>query len=464
MGIMKDVGGALLGVLLFSPPAAAAGLFPDNAFSDEARGLTAARFLKEPASARFAALGGAGLALRGPDSFFLNPAGPAGLAPGRAAAAASYEALLEGASRTGLVFSNSSSGGVLSGGLLYHGASPGERLDGAGTALDGDVPGYDLAAGAGWARAWNSFDFGMNLKYVRSALAGESGATAALDAGAVFKNPRSPTELALAVRNFGPPLKLGSERDPLPFELGGGLRWKYAPEMSILMEGRLPADHSPYLVFAGEYSLPYGYDSGLFLRAGMNFRNYDDHGFMGAFSGGFGMLFGGFSLDYAFVPYGELGATHRMTAGFAWGGAAPRRPAPAPARRRGAVLAVGGFTAGAGVSETEAAVLRNLVEAELLKTGRYRLVERSKLDFILAEKRLAYAGLAEESSAAELARLSGAELAVFGLVSRGRGGYTVTCRLVDAASGEIISSESAGAPEDYLFRDAARRLAAALSR
>lgn len=463
MTIKKDVGGALLGVLLFCAPAAA-GLFPENAFSDEARGLTAAQFLKVPPSARFSALGGAGLALRGPDAFFLNPAGAAGLPAGRSGVAASYEALLEGASRTGLVFSNSSARGVFSGGLLYHGAAPGERLDGAGTALGGDVAGYDLAAGAGWARAWPAFDFGVNLKYVKSALAGETGATAALDAGAVFKSPRSSTELALAARNFGPPLKLGSERDPLPFELGGGLRWKYAPEFNIFMEGRLPVDHAPYLVFAGEYSLPYASDAGLFLRAGLNFRNYDDHGFMGAFAGGFGLLFGGFSLDYAFAPYGELGAAHRMTAGLAWGGSASRRPAPAQARRRGTVLAVGGFTAGAGVSETEAAVLRNLVESELVKAGRYRLVERAKLDFILNEKRLAYAGLADESSAAELARLSGAELAVFGLVSRGRGGYTVTCRVVDAASGEIISSESATAPEDYLFRDAARRLAAALSR
>ncbi|MBI5744409.1 MAG: hypothetical protein HY952_07655, partial [Elusimicrobia bacterium] len=90
-------------------------------------------------------------------------------------------------------------------------------------------------------------------------------------------------------------------------------------------------------------------------------------------------------------------------------------------------------------------------------------VERSKLDFILAEKKLAYAGLAEAASAAELARLSGAKLAVFGEVSRNKAGYLVTARVVDASSGEVLASESAAAAEDYLFRDAARRLAAALS-
>jgi TolB-like protein len=195
----------------------------------------------------------------------------------------------------------------------------------------------------------------------------------------------------------------------------------------------------------------------------MNFKNYDDHGFMGAFTGGFGLRFGGFSLDYAFAPYGELGAAHRMTAGLAWGGAGAAVKPAAAAPRRNALLAVGAFSAGAGVTETEASVVRNLAESELVKAGRYRLVERSKLDFILAEKKLAYAGLSAESSAAELAKISGAGLAVLGTVSRDKAGYVITGRLVDAASGEILFSESVNAPEDYLFRDAARRLAAALS-
>ncbi|OGR52242.1 MAG: hypothetical protein A2049_04215 [Elusimicrobia bacterium GWA2_62_23] len=454
---------ALLAAALAAAPARC-GFFPDNAFTDEARGLTGAQFLKVPPSARFSALGGAGLALRGPDAFFLNPAGAAALPARNRAVSASYEALLEGASRTGLVFSNSTASGVLSAGLLYHGASPGEQLDGAGTGSGSEVQAYDLAAGAGWARAFRAFDFGLNLKYVKSALAGESGATAALDAGFIFKDPSSNTELALAVRNFGPPLKLGSEKDPLPFELGGGLRWKYAPRFNIFMEGRLPSDHAPYLAFAGEYSIPYASASGLFLRGGMNFKNYDDHGFMGAFTGGFGLRFGGFALDYAFAPYGELGAAHRMTAGLAWGGAPSdaKKSSAAPAGR-GALLAVGAFSAGSGVTETEASVVRNLAESELLKTGRYRLVERSKLDFILAEKKLAYAGLSEGEAASRLARLSGADLALLGNVSRNKSGYLITARIVDAASGEILVSGSAAAPEDYLFRDAARRLAAELS-
>jgi len=456
---------AILPALALCAGTAYGGFFPDGAFTDDARGLAAAQFLKVPPSARFSALGGAGLALRGADSFFLNPAGAAAPGPGGRAVSVSYEALLEGASRTGLVLSNGTSSGVFSAGLLYHGAAPGDRLDGAGSRTGPDIPAYDAALGAGWARAFGPFDFGVGLKYIKSRLAEESGASAAVDAGLIFREASpSSVELALAVRNFGPPLKLGSEKDPLPFELGGGLKWKYTPDLNFFMEGRLPCDHSPYLAFAGEWFFPYAAASGLFLRAGMNFKNYDDHGFLGAFAGGFGLKFGGFLLDYAFAPYGELGAAHRMTAGWAWGGAAAKtgqKKAAVPSRS--VVLAVAEFTAGGGVTETEAAVLRNLTESELLKTRRFRIVERSKLDFILAEKKLAYAGLSGELAAAELARVSGAEFAVFGLVSKDKKGYTVTAGLVNAASGEVLVSETVLAAEDYLFRDASRRLAAALA-
>ncbi|MDO8804213.1 MAG: CsgG/HfaB family protein [Elusimicrobiota bacterium] len=440
------------------------GFFPKNAFSDDARGLAGAQFLKVPPSARFSSLAGSGLSLGGADSFFLNPAGTSGA--GRSAAV-SYESLLEGSSRTGLVFSRPSAAGVFSAGLLYSNFSPGlEKLDGSGGGSGDGITAYDAALGAGWSRRSGWLDFGFALKYIRSRLAEASGSSVALDAGLVFREaPPSRTELALAVRNFGPPIKLGSESASLPFELGGGIKWKYTPDFNILIEGRLPCDHSPYLAFAGEWFLPYSARSGLFLRSGLNFKNYDDHGFMGAFAGGFGLKFGGVSLDYAFAPYGELGSAHRMTAGLAWGGAGEKPEArPEKALPEKALLAVAPFYGEAGVTETEAAVVRNLLEAELDKTGRFRLVEREGLDFILAEKKLSYSGLSEERNAAELGRVFGAELAVFGSVSRNKNGYLITARLVDASSAAILRSEAAVAADDYLFRDAARQLAAALSR
>lgn len=458
--------GVLLASCLFPavPGRSDAGFLPPNAFTDDARGLTAAQFLKVPPSARFSALGGTGLTLGGPDAFFLNPAGTCSAGDGAQGVSASYEALLEGISRTGLAYSAGTPAGTFSTGLLYNNASPGlDKLDGAGGAA-GSLTAYDAAFGAGWARRLGWADLGVNLKYIKSRLAGEEGSSAALDAGLVFReNKASGTEFAVAARNLGPGLKLGSERAPLPFELGAGLKWRYAPVFNIYMEGRLPSDHSPYLAFAGEWFMPFGALSGLFLRSGLNFKNYSDHGFLGTFSGGFGVKLGGFLLDYAFAPYGELGAAHRMTAGWGWGAPAPAAPVPLSAARRPA-LVVAPFSAGDGVEEAQAEIVRALVESELIKTKRFKIAERTKLDFILAEKKLSYAGLSEEREAAELARVFGAKLAVFGSVSRDKKGFQVVARLADAASGEILRSGTARAGEEYLFRDAARQLASALSK
>ena len=100
------------------------GFFPDDAFSDSARGTTAAQFLKVPPSARFAALAGAGLALNGPDTFFLNPAGLASVGRKETAFSASYETLLEQSSRTGLVFSKGFAAGIFSAGCCTITAGP----------------------------------------------------------------------------------------------------------------------------------------------------------------------------------------------------------------------------------------------------------------------------------------------------------------------------------------------------
>lgn len=457
---MRILPAILLCLALCAGPARA-GIFPDNAFSDDARGLAGAQFLKTPPSARFAALAGAGLSLSGVDSFFLNPAGSFSAPP---SLAVSYEALLEGSARTGLAFSRAAGPGVFSAGFIYNNSTPGlYALDGAGTVTGSDITAYDAAAGAGFARRFGWADAGLNIKFIRSKLADESASSFALDAGAVFREKgSSKTELAVAVRNFGPPMKLGSGSDPLPFELGGGIKWKYSRGFDVLIEGHMPCDHSPYLVFAGELYLRHSPSSGLFLRSGLNFKNYDDHGAMGAFAGGFGVKAGSFSFDYAFSPYGELGAAHRVTAGLTWG--KPPEKHRRPVLPEKAALLVAPFTPGPGVTATEAAVVRNLLESELVKTGGFRVLERASLEFILEEKRLAYAGLAEEKAASGLGKVAGAELAVFGTVEKaGKEGYRITARFVDVASSVILRSETALAGEDYLFRDAARRLAAGLS-
>jgi len=293
--------------------AARAGIFPPGAFSDDARGTTAASFLKSPASARFAALGSGGGALRAPDAFFSDPAGTAYLPKGSSALLLGYESLLEDSGRTAVAGLKSVGGGVLGIGALYRYESGLKKYDDLGGA-GGGFEAYDAALIGSCGRRFGWGDAGLAVKYIRSKIYDRSAGTTALDLGVLIKDRKNGVaEFAFFARNFGPPLKLGSVAAPLPFELGAAMSLRYSKSFMLFLDGRAPVDHAPYLIMAGEYGIPFAGVSELFLRCGANFKNYDDLGFMGAVSGGFGLKLGDAGLDYAYVPYGDLGVTHRFT-------------------------------------------------------------------------------------------------------------------------------------------------------
>lgn len=440
-----------------------AGLFPPNAFSDDARGTTSAPFLKSPASARLSALGSGGGALRAPDAFFCNPAGVSYLPRNSSALLLGYESLLEGSGRTAFAALKGLETGVLGIGALYRYETGLKKYDEIGAAAGG-FEAYDAALIGSYGARFGWGGAGLAFKYIRSKLSDRSAGTAALDLGVLIKDRKNGiAEFAVFARNLGFPLKLGSEAAPLPFELGGALSLRYARRFTFFIDGRAPADHSPYLIFAGEYGFPFAGSSALFLRSGLNFKNYDDLGLMGAFSGGFGVRFGNTGLDYAFVPYGDLGVTHRITLGWGFGAVPPAVP-EMPAQPKDISLAVATFEYTSEVTESQARQFTDMLEAELLKIGRFKIVERTRMDFILAEKRLAYAGISQQEGAEELSRLVGADAALFGYVSKNEKGYFyITVKLVDVETGKLLFTEGETAEEAYLFKEGARELAARLS-
>ena len=303
--------------------AARAGIFPHGAFSDDARGSTSASFLKSPASARLAALGSGGGALRAPDAFFSDPAGTAYLPKGSSAMLLGYESLLEDSGRTAVAGLKSVGGGVLGIGALYRYESGLKKYDGLGAA-GGGFEAYDAALIGSCGKRFGWGDAGVAVKYIRSKIYDRYAGTAALDLGVLVKDRRnSAAEFAFFARNFGPPMKLGSAAAPLPFELGAAMSMRYSKNFILFLDGRAPVDNAPYLVIAGEYGVLFDGTSGLFLRGSANFKNYTDLGFMGTVSGGFGVKLGNAGLDYAYVPYGDLGVTHRFTLVWSFPAATP---------------------------------------------------------------------------------------------------------------------------------------------
>ncbi|MFQ5754107.1 MAG: CsgG/HfaB family protein, partial [bacterium] len=105
----------------------------------------------------------------------------------------------------------------------------------------------------------------------------------------------------------------------------------------------------------------------------------------------------------------------------------------------------------------------DMLTTELVKSGRYRVIERQELDQILKEQDLGASGVVTPQSAAEIGKVLGVELAVMGAVTEfgykksDTGGrikgfglgvqsqsatVALDCRMVNTTTAEIISAEN----------------------
>lgn len=151
---------------------------------------------------------------------------------------------------------------------------------------------------------------GGNLKYIRVSLDSFSGNAVALDFGGLYKTPVDNLTAGLSVQNMG--TKIGP--DPLPLTFKGGAAYKlFSRKLALAADvDWLAVDQRAYLDLGAEYWV----QKILAVRAGYQLgRGRDQLGSLVGLGVGMGVKHERFSVDYAFVPFGNLGDTHRMTFG-----------------------------------------------------------------------------------------------------------------------------------------------------
>jgi TolB-like protein len=95
-----------------------------------------------------------------------------------------------------------------------------------------------------------------------------------------------------------------------------------------------------------------------------------------------------------------------------------------------------------GVKESEAAVISEQLRAELMKSARVRLIERSQMQEILREQGFQQSGCTSDACAVEVGQLLGVKNMVVGSVGMA-GSYTVlSARIISVATGSIVVNES----------------------
>ncbi|OGS49550.1 MAG: hypothetical protein A3J79_09450 [Elusimicrobia bacterium RIFOXYB2_FULL_62_6] len=291
--------------------------FPAGAYASGA-GTTAAPFLKVAMSPRAIAMGGAFSALADDSgAVFVNPAGIAQFETREIGLG--FTQYFQEAKMGNLSYAGTVADKRFGLGLTFMNVGGIERRglnDNVGVVPElGSFSSNDLALSLAYAKKdalpsiLDKMDAGVAVKFIRSAIDDESAFALALDAGVIY-HASEKVNFSMAMANLGNKMKFDSESDPLPFSLRAGVL--YRPDASMNFVGEL----NQYLVdekFYPSVGAEYWFRDAFALRGGYKF-GYDtaNLGNEVGLSLGFGLKVSGLGVDYAYLPFGDLGNVHRF--------------------------------------------------------------------------------------------------------------------------------------------------------
>lgn len=319
----------------------ATGIFAVSQAWAEGPGTTSANFLKVAQGVRPAALGEAytGLA-EGLDTLTWNPAGLAVLE--NPAATFMHTAWVQETSTEYLAYGMplGDAGAFAAGLTFWQGGGVQETLeDASGNYLGtgekitpsglGFIGGYAQTLGRLWPQAspfLRSLSVGANLKVISESYQDDGAFGAGVELGALWREHSDSNDgwrAGFTAENLG---ATTAQALPITFRVGGS----YGLPALLAVSGRgtftadlsLPVDNSAKLSLGAEYA--YALDQAV-LAGRVGYKLGHEIGDLDALAGltaGLGVRYASgtlsYQLDYALVPYGDLGLTHRLaiTVGF----------------------------------------------------------------------------------------------------------------------------------------------------
>jgi len=148
-------------------------------------------------------------------------------------------------------------------------------------------------------------DAGVGVKVINENLAGELSSGVALDAGIIYKDLLPDLRLGASIQNIG--LKNLRPEEEFPTTVVAGLEYTvmaWQNKLNLLADIKMPNDNDTRLGVGAEYWL------GDVLAGRVGYNTFSQ------FSLGLGVAFANLTADYAYVPMGELGVTHRISVGY----------------------------------------------------------------------------------------------------------------------------------------------------
>ena len=171
---------------------------------------------------------------------------------------------------------------------------------------------YDLAVILSYARNFSSsIAFGANAKFLREQIADETGTGIAFDFGVLYTFSQMPLALGFNAQHLGPRVTFIQEAFGLPVTFRIGAAYRLFDDTLVLTSDIIrPSDNDIAIAVGAGYTIA----NILHLRTGYNYQiGGNDLGAISGLTGGFGLTLRQFQVDYALLPFGVLGLTHRFS-------------------------------------------------------------------------------------------------------------------------------------------------------
>ncbi|MFH1282632.1 MAG: PorV/PorQ family protein [bacterium] len=284
-------------------------------FSMSDSGTTTAQFLKLGVGARAIGMGEAYSAVAAdPTAIYWNPAGLAAIS--EHSLSLMHAVWFESIYYDYFAYAQPIGAyGVIGLGIQYLSAGDIVEMDNDANKIGNFNP-TDTAVTISWAEDFQDILIGLSIKYIAVEIK-DAASTISSDIGVIYPLFLNKAQVSFSMQNLGGTIKFDTEKEDLPFNARLGLSVNVLESLIVAMDVNTPIDYNPYVCFGGEYCLGKQNDFSLALRAGYNSHTLKSElGGISGFSTGIGFKLWDISTDYAWVPFGDLGTTHRVSLGF----------------------------------------------------------------------------------------------------------------------------------------------------
>jgi len=275
-------------------------------------GTKGGEFLKIGVGERAIGMGGAFCSIAdNVTAVYWNPAGLAHLK--KRELSAMHLQYLVGVKSEYLGYAHPVGEGSLAGQISFLHSKSGRRDDNCNTI--GEFWDYEGVLSLGYGRWLNSvLSLGINLKTIYTRFDTDEASGIAFDIGCLCKTPIEGLNIGIVLQSIETGLKYTDQRESMQLNLKVGTSYRLSRSLIFASDADIFGNKVDFR-FGSEctYIPVLKWGLRIAVRAGYKTGTISDLGALSGVSAGLGLGWRGYGMDYAWVPYGDLGNTHRIS-------------------------------------------------------------------------------------------------------------------------------------------------------